>query len=66
MYMKQTPVQRATTVRGMRDTVLFTVLLCPFWTSVPQADSMVSARAAAAMSAQSLFIVVSPCPLSVT
>ncbi len=65
MYMKQYEVQRATTVRGIRDTVLFTVLLCPVWTSVPQADSMVSASAAAAMSAQSFFIVVSPCPLSV-
>ena len=31
-----------------------------------QAESMVSARAAAVKSAQSFFIVVSPCPLSVT
>ena len=60
------PGQRATTVRGMRDTVLFTVLLCPSCTSVPQAESIVSARAAAVKSAQSFFIVVSPCPLSVT
>ena len=42
------------------------VLLCPSCTSVPQAESMVSARAAAVKSAQSFFIVVSPCPLSVT
>ena len=64
MYVKET-AQTETTVRGMRDTVLFTALPCPASGGVPQAESMVSASAAAARIALNLFIVVSPCPLSV-
>lgn len=52
-------------MRGIRDTVLLTALPSPAPGWVPQAESSVSASAAAAIIALSLFIVVSPCSLSV-